>query len=238
MEDLIKAFLELEDGYGYGDGDGYGYGYGSGDGYGDGYGSGYGYGSGDGYGDGYGSGYGYGSGDGSGYGYGSGDGYGYGYGIKTIDGRAVYNIDDVRTVLFQVHGNVAKGAIVQQDLTLEPCFVAKGVNCFAHGETLHEAVQALEEKQMETMPPEERARAFAAEFKAGEIYPNMSFFSWHHRLTGSCEMGRRQFARDHGIDLSASMTPEDFILLTMNDYGRDVIRLLMPYYGMEQGGVT
>ena len=194
MEDLIKAFLELEDG----DGSGYGYGFGSGDG----------------------------SGDGS------------GSGIKTIDGRAVNNIDDVPTVLFQVHGNVAKGAIVQQNLTLEPCFVAKGVNCFAHGKTLHEAVQALEEKQMETMPPEERARAFAAEFKAGEIYPNMSFFSWHHRLTGSCEMGRRQFARDHGIDLSASMTPEDFIRLTMNDFGRDVIRLLMPYYGMKQGGMT
>ena len=195
MEDLIKAFLELEDGYGYGSG----------------------------YGDGYGSGSGYGYGDGS--------------GIKAIDGRAVYNIDDVQTVLFQVHGNVAKGAIVQGDLTLVPCFVAKGVNCFAHGETLHEAVQALEEKQMETMPPEERARAFAAEFKAGELYPNMSFFSWHHRLTGSCEMGRRQFARDHGIDLSASMTPEDFIRLTMNDFGRDVIRLLLPYYGMEEGGV-
>ena len=38
MEDLIKAFLELEDGSG--DGSGYGDGYGSG--YGDGYGSGYG----------------------------------------------------------------------------------------------------------------------------------------------------------------------------------------------------
>ena len=206
-----------------------GSGYGSGSGDGDGYGYGYGYGSG--YGSGSGSGYGSGSGSGSG------DGDGDGSGIKAIDGRAVYNIDDVQTVLFQVHGNVAKGAIVQGDLTLEPCFVAKGVNCFAHGETLHEAVQALKEKQMETMPPEERARAFAAEFKAGELYPNMSFFSWHHRLTGSCEMGRRQFARDHGIDLSASMTPEDFIRLTMNDFGRDVIRLLLPYYGMEEGGV-
>ena len=228
-QEKIERFLAVT----RNNGSGYGSGSGDGDGYGDGYGYGYGYGSG--YGSGSGSGYG--SGSGSGSGDGDGDGSGDGDGIKTIDGRAVYNIDDMQTVLFQVHGNVAKGAIVQGDLTLEPCFVAKGVNCFAHGETLHEAVQALKEKQMETMPPEERARAFAAEFKAGELYPNMSFFSWHHRLTGSCEMGRRQFARDHGIDLSASMTPEDFIRLTMNDFGRDVIRLLLPYYGMEEGGV-
>ena len=247
MEDVIKKFLELEDGSGdgsgygsgygdgYGDGDGSGYGAGYGDGYSYGYGAGYGDGSGDG--SGYGAGYGSGSGDGSGSGSGSGDGSGYGYGsgkdIKEIDGLTVYQIDDQPTVIVHVHGNVAKGAIVQGDLTMLPCFIVKGSNCFAHGETLHAAREALLEKMFDDMPAEERVAAFVKDHKAGHRYSNQDFFDWHHRLTGSCEMGRQQFVKEHGIDMAGCMTPEDFVRLTMNDYGRDIIRMLKPYYGIE-----
>ena len=111
--------------------------------------------------------------------------------------------------------------------------VAKGGNCFAHGETLHEAFAALNEKLFEDMPAEERVAAFVKDHKAGHRYSNQDFFGWHHRLTGSCEMGRLQFVKEHGIDMSGSMTPEDFVRLTMNDYGRDIIRMLKPYYGIE-----
>ena len=108
-----------------GSGDGSGYGYGSGDGYGYGYGSGdaYGYGSGDGSGDSFGD------GSGSGSGYGSGYGYGYGYGdgkkIASISGQKIYDIDGVPTAIYRVKGNIAKGAILQSDLTFTPCFVVK-----------------------------------------------------------------------------------------------------------------
>ena len=46
-------------------------------------------------------------------------------------------------------------------------------------------------------------------------------------------MGRRQFARDHEIDVEhGSMTPEDFIRLTESAYGGSTIRKLKPLYGM------
>ena len=132
----IKKFIEIQNchGHGCGSGSGYGSGDSSGDSYGgDGYGSGYGSGDGDGYGSGdgsgYGSGYGYGSGDGSGYGSGSGDGYSYGSGdgddIKFFKNDPVYYIDCVPTIIKKVRGNVAKGHIVNKDLTTEPCYIAK-----------------------------------------------------------------------------------------------------------------
>lgn len=208
----LEAFLRkdfTDDGSGYGSGSGSGYGSGSGDGYGDGYGYGYGYG----YGDGYGS------------GYGDGDGYGYGDGLKSLNGQTVDMIDDVPMIFTSIIGNVAKGFIVGPDFSLAPTFVCKQGNTFAHGETLHKAREALLEKLFDDMPTEERIEAFCAEFKPGVKRPAMDFFSWHHRLTGSCEQGRREFARQHDIDIdSDELTPEEFFALTRDSYGGSIIR--------------
>ena len=247
LEEKTKAFLTANsgdgdgygDGYGYGYGDGYGSGYGDGygsgsgdgDGYGDGYGYGYGSGSGDGYGYGSGDGYGSGSGDGYGYGDGSGDGYGSGsgdgsgYGIKSFNGEPIYRIDGVNTLIRSVRGNTAHGAIVNSDLTLTPCYIVKQGNVFAHGETLREAMEALRGKLFKDMPEDERIDTFLRETDREKAYPTQYFYDWHHRLTGSCDMGRKQFARDHGVDLEHGiMTLAEFLELTKDAYGGDVIR--------------
>ena len=177
--------------------------------------------------DGSGYGSGYGSGNGSGYGSGDGSGYGYGSGsgLKSLNGQTVDMIDDVPTILTRIIGNVAKGFIVRTDLSLAPTFVCKQGNSFAHGETLHKAREALLEKLFDDMPTEERIEAFCAEFKPGVKRPAMDFFSWHHRLTGSCEQGRREFARRYGVDIeSDEMTPEEFFALTRESYGGSIIR--------------
>ena len=205
MED-VRVFLNISSGDGSGSGSGYGYGYGSG----------------------YGSGYGYGYGSGSGYGYGSGSG------ISDYNGAAVYIIDGVQTLIARVRGNVARGFVLSGDLTLQPCFIVKQDDKFAHGVTLHEARAALLAKLFADMPLEERISAFVEAHKSGKAYPNKDFFDWHHKLTGSCDMGRRQFAADHGISLEDSMTPEAFIKLTENAYGGDVIRRLKEYYPQEE----
>ena len=248
----IKEFLAARSGSGDGYGYGYGSGYGdcSGDGYGSGYGSGTGSGdcSGDGYdyrsGYGYGSGYGSGTGSGDGYGYGAGCGYGYGYGagdgdgsgIKKYDGEDVHMIDGVQTIITAVHGNIAKGAILQGDLTLTPCFVAKVDGFFAHGETARAAVESARDKAFEDMPQEKRIAAFLDEIKPNTAYPVMMLYDWHHRLTGSCEAGRKAFAKDHGIDLSADMTREAFFELTKDAYGGSVIREAMRIAEREKDG--
>ena len=170
-----------------------------------------------------------GSGDGSGYGsgdsYGSGSGSGYGDGIKRFNRETVYQIDGVNTLIRSVRGNTAHGAILNGDLTLTPCYIVKQENVFAHGETLREAMEALRDKLFEDMPEDERIDAFLRETDREKTYPTQHFYDWHHRLTGSCDMGRKQFARDHGVDLEhGMMTLAEFLELTKAAYGGDVIR--------------
>ena len=211
IDDVVARFLATETGYGSGYGSGYGYGSGSG------YGSGYGYGSGDGYGSGYG--YGYGSGDG--------DGYGDGYGVVAVAGHTVYTVDDVPTLIHSIHGNVASGEILNADFTTSKCYIVKGGGFFAHGSTIREAQEALEEKIMDNMPVEEKIAKFIDAFAPGTKYPVSEFYRWHNTLTGSCEMGRQSFARDHEIDIEHDMmTPEEFIDLTKDAYGGSIIRQL------------
>lgn len=176
-------------------------------------------------GDGYGDGYGYGYGDGSGDGYGYGDGDGDGSGIKRFNGETVYRIDGVNTLIHSVRGNTAHGAIVNDDLTLTQGYIVKQDGFFAHGETLREAMEALREKLFEDMPEDDRIEMFLSETDRGKTYPTQYFYDWHHRLTGSCDMGRKQFARDHGVDLEhGMMTLTEFLELTKDAYGGYVIR--------------
>ena len=232
LETKIKNFLNLS--YGYSDGSGSSYGNGYGDGYGSGsgssssYGDGSGYGNGSSYGDGYGDSY------GVGYGVGYGDGYGDGYGVKEVNGDTVYIVDDVPTIIKSVRDNIAQGFILQHDLTLTPCYVVKEQNRFAHGETLHDALSALQEKLYDDSTEEERIEAFLKKFpKYDTPYPNRDLFAYHRVLTGSCRMGRESFCKDRGIDLDGSTTVREFVELTKDSYGGDVICKLPEVYGVK-----
>ena len=195
LDERIKAFLLVRSGSGYG------FGYGDGDG------------------SGYGSGSGYGDGSGSGSGYGDGDE------IKSFNREMVYQIDGVNTLIRSVRGNTAHGAILNDDLTLTPCYIVKQDGVFAHGETLREAMEALRDKSVKDMPEDERIEKFIEETDSKKTYPARYFYDWHHRLTGSCELGRKQFADNHGYNLDEDkVTLREFLELTKDAYGGDVIR--------------
>ena len=215
MEIEIKNFLNGGSGDGSGDGEGYGSGNGSGNGSGDG--------------EGYGDGDGYGSGDGEGYGYvdGDGSGAGDGSGIISVNRQKVYMIDDTPTLIDSVHGNYAKGSILNSDLTITPCYIAKVWNFFAHGDNLRNAFAAATEKYEQNLPMEERIARFNAQYPDREKQiPAKELFEWHNKLTGSCLMGRQQWCSDHNIDFDGEYTVNEFIRLTRNAYGGDVIRQL------------
>lgn len=136
-------------------------------------------------------------------------------------------IDDVQTILTAIHGDTAKGYILRDELTLDPCYIAKAGNHFAHGKTLEDAVADARDKLFDDMPEDKRIAAFLAAHERGVKYPARDFYDWHHRLTGSCRMGRDSFVSSHGIDLDGGMyTVEEFIALTRNSYGGSVIARL------------
>lgn len=173
-----------------------------------------------------GSGYGYGSGDGDG------DGDGSGSGVKELSGHKVYDIDRVPTLVYAVKGDAARGAVLQKDMTLRDCWIARRGNFFSHGDTLHEAVEAVEAKWRENRPLDERIAEFLKTHPALDE-PYGDLFEWHHILTGSCEFGRRQWCEEHGYNPTDSITLRTFLRETVGNYGGDVIRQVAKEYGLE-----
>ena len=206
MEEVIKQFLLTSSGSGSGSGDGDGFGSGSGSGYGDGFGSGY--------------------GDGYGYGDGSGDG------IKSYNGHEVYIIDDMQTIIYSVHGNIARGAIINTDLTLADCYIAKCGDYFAHGETAKQAMADAQSKAWQDKPIEERIDYVVERYPDVDVpIEHSALFSLHTFLTGSCLFGRKEFAKAHLLDPEhGAMTMRTFIHLTKDAYGGDNIRQLADAY--------
>ena len=234
VNEMIKKFLTTGsgDGDGYGNGDGDDFGFGNGFGFGSGYG--------DGLGSGYGNGFGLGSGDGFGLGFGSGDGFGYGNGsndgsgddkgfsdnLISYNGQKVYYIDGIATVIQKTKNNLAKGYIINNDLTIKQCYIAKKDNLYAHGETIEQAQKSLQDKVFDNMDSDEKIEIFLSEFKPKEKYSAKVFFEWHNKLTGSCEFGRNSFIKNHGINLDDMYSVSEFINITKNDYGSEIIRQL------------
>jgi hypothetical protein len=171
--------------------------------------------------------YGSGSGDGYGYGDGSGSGSGDGDGLISIKNMDVHLIDGIQTIIKSIRNNIAKGFIVNSDWSLTSCVVVKSNNMFSHGKDLHEAMASLKEKLFDGMSTEERIEAFLKEFNLIDKYKADLFYDWHNKLTGSCEMGRRAFAKNHNIDLeNDTFTVSEFVEITKNDYGSSVIKQL------------
>lgn len=245
LEDRIKVFLRTDydsSGHGHDSCEVYNYYNGRGYGCGDGFGSGstrcvgrgnscgniYGHGFGNGEGNGFGNSYG--EGEGSGYSHSS----GLGDGVKEVNGDTVYIVDNVPTIIKSVRDNIVQGFVLQGDLTLTPCYIVKEQNKFAHGNTLHDAFTALQEKLYGDSTEEERIEAFHKKFpKYDTPYPNRDLFAYHHVLTGSCRMGRESFCQNNGIDLNGSTTVREFIELTKGSYGGDVICKLPEVYGVK-----
>lgn len=241
MEDVkVLEWIKniYDDNFGYGHGNGSGSGYDSCSGVGSGAGDGYGYSDGSGFG--HGSGYrrdggydfnngcGYSIGYGSGYGdtYGYGHGHGYGRGVKSFDGKTIYLIDKVQTIISTIKGNLAKGFILNSDFSLSPCYICKGNGYFVHGETLKEAREALRRKILKNMNIDETIEQFLSTFKKEKKYPAKDFYDWHHYLTGSCEMGRKSFMQDRNITFDDTYTVDEFIALCENSYGGETIKEL------------
>jgi len=116
--------------------------------------------------------------------------------------------------------------VIGEGLSLKPMFVAKRGGFFAHGLTLRGAVRDAEAKYEESRPLSDRIAGFWKTFGKGKKYKGSLFFEWHHILTGSCLAGRNEFVERKGLSKESLYTPEEFIALTEDDYGRESIREL------------
>ena len=179
----------------------------------------------------------YSRGFGQGYGseYGTGIGSGYDSNVKEINGDSVYRVDYIPTIIKSVHYNIAQGYILQSNLTLTPCYIVKDGNKFAHGNTLRDAFTSLQEKLYNDSTEEDRIAFFIRKFPEYDVkYNNRDLFAYHHVLTGSCRMGRESFMSDRGLSLDGKATVREFVELTKDAYGGDIIKKLPKAYGIKQ----
>lgn len=133
---------------------------------------------------------------------------------------------------------IAIGRIVKNDLTTEPTYIAKRDGLFAHGKSAEEAISAAMAKVLGNMPVEERVNKFIEKFPMVDVFVSgRELFDWHHILTGSCLQGRELFCKERGLDINGEYTILEFINLTENAYGGEVIRRLREtYIALQQQG--
>lgn len=175
-----------------------------------------------------------GSGDyGSGYGYADGSGSGLGsrnyIRILRYGNQKVYDIDGMPTIVSCIKGNYAKGSTINlYKFNSNECFIARSEDgtLFSHGDTIRRAYDDLQEKISQSLSEEERIEQFCKSFEKGKKYKCEYFYRWHHLLTGSCDFGRKQFLKEHNIDLDDEFTVDEFIEKTIHDYGSEVIQKL------------
>ena len=179
----------------------------------------------------HGDGSGNGDGDGSDYGNGYGSGYGNGSGtgvFSSFNGWNVYNIDDTATIIINVRGNVASAFIINEDLTLTPCYVVKVGNSFAHGTSVKKAFKDAQNKHLALLSDDDKIKMFMVKFPNLNIrYEASVFYEWHNILTGSCEMGRKNFMSNKGVSMTDLFTPLEFLELTKDEYNNSIINLIL-----------
>ena len=153
--------------------------------------------------------------------------------ITSFNGQHVYYIDGMPTVLLSVHDDLAHGYTVGDDLTTTECYVARGQGYFAHGKTAREAVSSLERKIVSGMNTDDKVNEFVKRFDKDGKYPVRDFYEWHGTLTGSCTFGRDSFAKEHGISMDGDMETKEFLRLTKDAFGREVIHKVIKEMGLE-----
>ena len=138
----------------------------------------------------------------------------------------------MQTIIYSVHGNIARGATINSDLTLADCYIAKCEDYFAHGDTAKQAMADAQSKEYQNKPIEERIGYVIEKYPDVDVLiEHSALFSLHNFLTGSCLFGRKEFAKAHSLDPEhGAMTMREFIHLTKDAFGGDNIRQLADAY--------
>ena len=83
------------------------------------------------------------------------------------------------------------------------------------------------------MDEDERISEFIKAHGKDIAYPASDLFEWHHKLTGSCEQGRKAFVKSHNISMDKPYTVIEFCEICENSYGGEIIRKLKERYNVK-----
>ena len=141
----------------------------------------------------------------------------------------VVQIDGINTTIQCVRGDIARGFIVNDDLTLTKIFVARIGDTFAHAESAKAAIESCRLKLLLDSDPTERVAMFLKTAKLS--YSGHELLGIHRALTGACIAGQQAFVKNQGIDLDRNYTLPEFCDITIGAFGGSVIRILKEQVG-------
>ncbi len=140
-----------------------------------------------------------------------------------------------------IKGNVAQGYLLTPDYSLPKTYVfrhkgRKGM-IFGMGSTLKRAYNDLQIKLLSEESVETRLEYFLRMFPRyyNTLYSVKDLFECHGWLTESCEGGRYEFMRDHDLTFDDEMTIDEFVRLTRDEFGGEIIERLMWMYKKDKG---
>ena len=166
-----------------------------------------------------------------------------------LDGGTRVAIDNMETYITDIHGDFAKGFISSRTrinkmkFEMEPntlCYVCRkripGTDeyLYAHGSTMREAFMYATQKLNEFESFGMKMDKFKATFPEKDVkYKASDLFYWHGAITGSCEFGRREFCKEHGINLAKDeFTINEFfdLVLSGKNFGNEYVEELQKLY--------
>lgn len=174
---------------------------------------------------------------------GNGDSHGKGYGhgselfrdfintiidIKTYNGQSVYHLDN-KLILFDSikYGTVGKIRIIDNlSLVAEDSWIYRYGNYYYIHKDLKIAKREAIKAYYHANGIEHAVSDFRKKFNMKDKYKAEDFYEWHAYITQSCEEGREKFTKDNNISFDDYMTVNEFLDLTRNTIGGDIIKLV------------
>jgi hypothetical protein len=84
--------------------------------------------------------------------------------IESINGKHIYIVDGLPVIINEIHDNILQADIVNNDFIFTPCYIIHENGIFAHGKTLHNAINALHDKLLLYQPVEKKLLIFIKNF--------------------------------------------------------------------------
>jgi hypothetical protein len=110
---------------------------------------------------------------------------------------------------------------------MKDAFVGRYETAIAHGKTIRKAIEAARNKYFSELDFDGQKERLLAEFEKKKKLSVKELYRWHGILTGSCEYGRSLFQDEHGLKDDDELSLDEFVKLTKDSYGGDIIARLV-----------
>jgi hypothetical protein len=152
--------------------------------------------------------------------------------IMSFNGNKVYVIDGYVLYFTNIHKPWASAKIIKNDLTTQDCYVGKINNHIAVGNSLHDVLNELRNKIMQSGNNDyDIALSFVyahPEYEKEYDWEEMVF--WHSLSEFSCQDGRKRFSENAHKSYGSTATPKELISFMKQSRAHNIAKKMEELY--------